>query len=174
MTPNEYHIKVQAEPAAYWFIIGAVALMSALCLISVADSAPFLGADEYALLIVGSAGVFASFRAHRYFTKPNLSVTGDGLVHRPFWKRTGSINFADVTDFELKTEEIEPRNYLRKRPFGTPTGKILIIHRLHVTLTDGTRRAIVLPGFNQHTIDQITAAIEHHSNHAVTRAPFGQ
>ncbi len=139
MSQDDFHIRAGANPIAAWFIILTVAAFAALSFLGAATRS-FRSADDYFLLVMGLALAVFTWRLARYFLKPVLSVTGDALIIRRFWKRSTDIQLRDVARFETWTQHIKES---RGRKLAIP----LTAAHLAAHLKDGGVVETVLPNF---------------------------
>lgn len=141
----DMHLKVKAEPGAVWFIIGVLGVFSGMALLSFFMRMSYAGPDEIFMLVIGVVGVGLIWRTLRYYRVPNLSILGDSLIWRPFWKPRVRIAYADVDHFIGAWDVVRPRVFIPGKPAGIETGETLPIGVLIVVLTSGKRVKIVLP-----------------------------
>ncbi|SPH22071.1 hypothetical protein ASD8599_02818 [Ascidiaceihabitans donghaensis] len=169
MAANELHIRIQAEPLAYWFIIGCLTLFGIMCMTSFINRINYAGPDEYFMGTMGTFCLWAAVRSYSYFTHPNLSVTKDSITYRPFWSPKRHLAFHGIDHFVYRCDDIEPRSYLFRRS-GTPTGRLLTIHRLTAFPMSGKPTTIILPSFQNHQIQAILSAISLNSTRKIRHA----
>lgn len=144
MTHEDLHVKVNALPAAYWFVICFLGFMSSMCLLSFFQRMSYAGADEYFMLIVGMLLAFATLRSLRYFLWPVVSVTDRALTLFRFWKPSTRWNYVGTVRFEVTIRRIEVRNWTQG---GRKVGRSLHVEEIAAVAVDGSRKTTLLPGF---------------------------
>lgn len=166
MAADDLHVKVQAHPAGYWFIIGAIALFGAMFLLAGYDRLTNLAdAEAITKMLIGIAILFAAFRAYRYFTTPNVSVTDKAFIHRPFWRPARHWQFEDTEAFATYTAEVPVKVFTGTR--FRDTGRVNIVQYLVRKPVSGEVAQTVLPRFLSN--DEILAAIRRNSGMEVAR-----
>jgi len=144
MTHQDLHVKVEASPPGYWFLICFLGLLGSMCLLSFFQRMSYAGADEYFMLAMGLFLAFATLRTMRYFLWPVVSVTGKALTLFRFWKPSTRWQYVGTVRFDVTVRKIDVRNWAKG---GYKVERSLYVEELAAVAVDGGRKTTLLPGF---------------------------
>lgn len=139
---------------ALFFLVGGVDRFS-----------PHRIGESLALIAIGVALGVLAWRIWLYYRRPCLSLVGDVLTWRPFWRRACNWSAADITGLTIETERIT-------RSAGKRLPVPVTIQRLEITTQDGARSRLVLPRFRGGN-DALVATLAERSGTSVTHTRKG-
>ena len=138
---EDVHLWVEAPAVVVWGAIGLTGFFAAVFALAGLDRAsPARALESAGLLALAVILGLLAFRIWRYYRRPQVSLEGEVLLHRPFLRPVSRWRLGDIAGLAVEVQKI---THSSSKRLPVP----VLVERLEIVTRNGRRQKFVLPKF---------------------------